>query len=117
MKLIQWKAPKDITIYPPKEPHPDGNSLTEELNYSLANLVVYMYHDHININMGTDLTTIELGGEQIAKIMDVNTETAYITENVDAPEGEWFAEKYFYTPEDGYTLNEYWVDPRSIDNT
>ena len=37
--------------------------------------------------------------------------------NVDAPEGEWFGEKYFYTPEDGYTLNEYWVDPRSIDNT
>ena len=116
MQLIQWKD-KTITIPADNEPNPDGDSLTEDLVYSYTNLVVYMYEDDVQINLNDDYTTIDYNGEQVLRILDINTETAYLTQNVDAPEGEWFGEKYFYTPEDGYTLNEYWVDPRSIDNT
>jgi hypothetical protein len=117
MQLIQWKD-KQITIYPPNEPEldPTGDALTEELNYSYTNLVVYMYEPDVTIKMNEEFTVIERNGIDILRILDVNTSTAYITEVENAPDGEWWAEKYFYTPEDGYTLNEYWVDPRSIEN-
>jgi len=115
MQLIQWKE-KHITIHAPEEPDPEGGSLTEDLNYSYNDLVVYMYEDNVEINIGDVFTIINVDGKDILRILDINTSTAYIRKNVEAPEGEWFGEKYFYTPEDGYTLNEYWVDPRSIEN-
>lgn len=118
MQLIQWNEKNLITIYAPTEPEkdPTGMALTEDLNYSYENLVIYMFEDDVEIDMRDDLTVISVNGVETRIISDVKNDTAFITKNVKAPESEWFGEKFFYTKKDGFTLNEYWVDPRSIQN-
>lgn len=79
----------------------------------LENIAIYQFSDDTIIEIGNDKTVIkDASGQEQLIISDVNTFNINHFTSVDEPSSEYFGYKWFYTEEDGWVLNEDWVDPR-----
>tara|TARA_B100000131_G_C17900857_1_gene526361 strand:- start:97 stop:501 length:405 start_codon:yes stop_codon:yes gene_type:complete len=126
MKMI-CDLSEDVTTYQYTEDE-DGNRtdiLDENGNKIIDNVkkkkntVIYLFEDDVNILFNENNLVInpQLEDGDYHKIFDQTTTTnnAVLYEAIDYPEDEWLPRKYIYTSENGFILNDTWVDPRTIE--
>tara|TARA_B100000579_G_scaffold129653_1_gene104681 strand:- start:25598 stop:26002 length:405 start_codon:yes stop_codon:yes gene_type:complete len=126
MKII-CDLNEDVTTYQYTEDE-DGNRtdiLDENGNKIIDNVkkkkntVIYLFEDDLNIlfNENNLVINSHLEDGDYHKIFDQTTTTnnAVLYEAIDYPEDEWLPRKYIYTSDNGFILNDTWVDPRTIE--
>ncbi len=115
MKVITWNndKPDDVT---PEGVNPNTDEVIPEIRKVQANIATYLLNDDDIVDMGETQTAITVNGQKII-ISDVNNTNSLLYENVqDYPDVEWHGYKYYYTSENGWVLNNDWVDPRINDD-
>jgi len=116
MKVITWNNDKadDVT---PEGLDPETNAVIPEIRKVQANLALYFFSDDAVIEMNENQTAVtDLGQKMI--IADINDTNSLLYEDVnDYPESEWHGHKYYYTSDNGWVLNNDWVDPRINDDS
>ena len=115
MKVITWNndKPDDVT---PEGVNPNTDEVIPEIRKVQANIATYLLTDDAIVDMGETQTAITENGQKII-ISDVNNTNSLLYEDVnDYPDVEWHGYKYYYTSENGWVLNDDWVDPRVIDD-
>lgn len=96
----------------------NGNKIIDNVKKK-KNTVIYLFEDDLNIlfNENSLVINSHLEDGDYHKIFDQTTTTnnAVLYEAIDYPEDEWLPRKYIYTSDNGFILNDTWVDPRTIE--